>query len=183
MTTWSGRPAFNFTDYITAEKFKAILDQMDVVSSPAATLSADHAGVTSSTTFVSTNLKRPAVASQAYHFRCHLYYSASTAGDFKPGLSLPSGSTLHRYALRSLPSGSDTNSGDTYYGTDTTFGTLTAPGQTTASTIIHCVMEGDFTTGVTAGDVTVQYAQAASNATPTILRARSTLHLQPVEVV
>ncbi len=183
MSTWGGRPVLNFTDFLTAEKFKAILDQLDVVSSPGATLSADHAGVTSSTTFVSTNLKRPAVASQAYHFRCHLYYSASTAGDFKPGLLLPSGSTLHRYVLRSLPATTDTSTGDTYYGTATSFGSLSAPGQTTATDIIHCVMEGDFTTSTTAGDVTVQYAQATSNGTATILRARSTLILQPVEVV
>lgn len=183
MTTWNGRPVLNFTDFLTAEKLKAILDQIDVVSSPAATLSADHAGVTSSTTFVSTNLKRPAVASQAYHFRSHIYYSAGTTGDFKPGLLLPSGSTLHRYVLRSLPSSTDTNSGDTYYGTETVFGNLTAPGQTSATAIIHCVMEGDFTTGATAGDVTFQYAQATSNGTATILRARTTLILQPVEVV
>lgn len=183
MTTWAGRPALNFTDFLTAEKLKAILDQIDVVSSPEAWLGSDHAGVTSSTTFVSTNLKRPALAGVPYHSRSVLMYSASTGGDFKPGLLLPSGSTLHRYVLRSLPSSVDTATGDTYYGTETTMGLLTAPGQTTASTIMHAVMECFFTVGATAGDVTVQYAQASSNATATILRARSTLELKPVEVL
>lgn len=183
MTTWGGRPALNFTDFLTAEKLKAILDQIDVVSSPEAVLSADHAGVTSSTTFVSTNLKRPALANTSYHSRSTLIYSAGTAGDFKPGLLLPSGSTLHRYVLRSVPGGVDVSTGDTYWGTDTTFGVLSAGGQTTSTAVMHCVMECWFTTSSTAGDVTVQYAQAGSSATATILRARSTLHLQPVEVL
>lgn len=183
---WSTRPSAPAGGRVTTELLDAMNDQIELLSKLECTLLSDHAGVTSNTTLGSagttTNLSRTTIANQRYRFYVLCFYSAATAGDFKPGLSLPSGSLI-RYRLVSLPATTDTNVGDTYYGTETTFGLLSAPGQTTASSIISCVMEGVVSIGSTGGSLQFVYAQAASSATATILRAGSCMRIEPLDGV
>jgi hypothetical protein len=184
--SWSTRPSAPAGGRLTTELLDAMNDQIELLSTRECVLLSDHAGVASNTTLGSagttTNLARPVLANKRYRARCFFWYSASTTGDFKPSVSLPSGSFI-RYSLFSMLSSNDSSSGPVYFGSATTAGTLTAPGQTTATDIISCQAEFYVSIGSTAGNLTVIYAQAASSATATIVRAGSTLRIDEVDGV
>jgi hypothetical protein len=181
---WLTRPTMAAGAPLLAEDLDALLDQIELLSDREVCLQADHAGVTNSTTLVNTNLSLGVAANTKYRARCLLIHSAHTAGDLKPALSLPSGTTVNRFVLRSLLGSNDTSSGSIYMGTTTSFGGFSAPGQTTAADIIHSVMEVLFTTSSTAGNCVLQYAQFSATASAaTILRANSCMRLEVVRSV
>jgi hypothetical protein len=171
---------------VLAEDLDAQNDQTELLSSLECVLISDHAGVTSSTTFVNTNLSRPVVASARYRVSALCYYTgvsdSSGVGDFKPGLSLPSGATVVRYTLIGLAGSATTAIGSTYWGSDTTFGALSA-GPVGASSPCATYFEATITTGANAGNVVFQYAQAANSATATTLRAGSSMRVARVDGV
>lgn len=184
--SWPSRPSAPAGGRVTTELLDAMNDQIELLSSRECVLLSDHAGVTSNTSLGSagtlTNLTRPVLANTRYRCRCFFWYSAGTTGDFKPGINIPSGSFV-RYSLFSLLASNDTSSGSVYFGSATTAGSLSAPGQTTASDIISCTAEFYVSIGASAGNVQVIYAQATSSATATIMRAGSTLLVQQVDGV
>lgn len=182
---WPTRPTMAAGSPVLAEDIDAQNDQIELLSDREVSLAADHAGVNNSTTLVNTNLSLAVAASTKYRARSLLFYSAHTTGDFRPALSLPSGSTVGRIALRSLLASNDTSSGSMYMGTATAFATLfSAPGQTTATDVMQCEYEVVFTTGATAGSCVLQYAQASATASAsTILRAHSCMRLEVLRSV
>jgi len=169
---------------ILAEGDAAQNTQIQLLSDEECTLLTDHAGVTNSTTLTATNLSRPVAASTKYAARGTLFYTAGTGEDFKPGITLPSGATLRRLTLLSLPSTTNTNTGDAYFGTATTSGSFAAPGQTTSSDVIVCYYTVVFETSTTAGNAVLTYAQFSAGAgTATVLRAWSTWWVRKIEGV
>jgi len=181
---WSTRPSRNAGQRIRFAAEDAIGDQIEYLSSRECSLAADTGGVSNSTTPVATNLSRAVNASTKYHGRALFYYSAHQNGDFKPSLSLPSGTTFHRYWLFSQPASNSTNSGDGYWGTETTLGNLSAPGMATAADIVACMMFAMFTVGGNAGNAVITYAQAsATSSAATFIRAHSTWNVWEVDSV
>ncbi|GIJ51329.1 hypothetical protein Val02_82150 [Virgisporangium aliadipatigenens] len=185
---WTLRPAIPAGHKVTADEFDAILDQIEYLSQAReCSLIADHAGVANNITpggvGTITNLSRLCLPNSKHHASGLIAYSAHINGDFRPSAALPSGSTVQRASLRSMTSTNDSSSGDTYYGSATTLGTLTAPGQTTSSDIVWCEYDIIFTTGATAGSATLTYAQGSSNATATYVRAHSTWRVEAIDAV
>ncbi len=183
MTVWTP-PRMPAGGRVLAEGDAAQNTQIQLLSDEEVVLLVDHAGVTNSTTLTATNLSRPVAASTQYIARGVLYYTAGTGEDFKPGITLPSGATLRRLTLLSLPSTTNTNTGDGFFGTNTSAGTFSAPGQTTSSDVIVCYYTVMFTVGSTAGNAVLTYAQATAGAgTATVLRAWSSWWVRKVEGV
>lgn len=161
-------------DTPAADALNSLLLQRAVI------LTADHAGVVSSTTRVDTNLAIAVEASKTYTFDAILFYSAPTAGDFAAGLSTPTGTTGRLWPT-TIDSADVNAFGEMYIGSTSDLvntGAWTAPGQTTASDIVSMSLRGFIKTSVTAGSVTLRYAQFISNATATILRAGSRMTIR-----
>lgn len=132
--------------------------------------------VTSSTTMVNaTNLSVPVVANATYVFECNLSVSGgNAAGDIKFGFTMPTGAQVD-YGGQGLDIGL----------ASAAVGTINAQGQenqtspTTAlvygaSTAVTRVMiTGQCRMSSTGGTLQLQFAQNASNATASVLRARS----------
>lgn len=184
---WAARPAMAAGAPVLAEDFDAQNDQIELLSSEECSLTSDHAGVNNSTTLTSTNLSRPVVASARYVARGILFYTAGLSEDFKPGMSVPSGTTVHRATLLSGPasaSPSNPTADSVYFGSDPTIGNLTAPGMTVSSNVVVAYYTVVFTTSVTAGNAILQYAQGTAGAgTSTTLKANSTWWVRRVDAV
>lgn len=186
MTTWSGRPALNFTDFLTAEKLKAILDQIDALSGRLAVLQSTHAAGAGTTSVVSTNLARPVLASTYVLAVANIYYKATTGGDIKFDFDKPSGATLVRGSLFSLPASVDSATGDVYLGSDASnLQNLSAPGRTSAADIMRAKLIAVYLVSTTAGNITLQYGRATGTgtATDTQVMSGSTLKVEPCDGV
>jgi hypothetical protein len=128
--------------------------------------------VTSSTVFVSdTALVLPVLASEIWWFKFNIIYSAVAAADIKFQWTFPaSGEFITTFFI--------TNASDVLQiqqiatTTTPTPNTVTGQGITTK---IQVSVEGMFINSSTAGNVTLQWAQNASNGTGTIVHANSTL--------
>ncbi len=185
---WSTRPSAPAGGRVTTELLDAMNDQIELLSTREAVLLSDHAGVTSNTTLGSagttTNLSRTVLANQRYRVQVWCIYNAALGGDFKPGVSLPSGSFI-RYSLLSGPASSTTGSvqTDVYFGTDTVSGNLIAPGLSTSSEITSTYYNAYVSIGSTAGSIQFLYAQGTSSGTATVLRAGTCMLVQPVDGV
>lgn len=182
--TWATRPVMAALSKLKASDLDLVMDAVQsLIETVPVMLLNDTASVSSAntgTTLQDTNLVLATpYASTMYIAETFFLYSAGTGGDFKPGWSLPSGSTAHRYFLESLPSTTDTSTGDTYFGTSATDNFLTAPGQTTSTDVVWCRAGVIFTCGSTVGNVRARYAQGASNATGTLCRRGSFMTLRP----
>lgn len=184
MSTWAERPTIAGFDVLEAEDLDAIMDQIDLTSSPVAVLGANHAGV-GNTTLATTTLARTVRASQSVLVDCMAYYCAPASGDIKFGFSVPSGASLIRGFLMSHPSSTDADAGDMYMKTDTSFTGLSAPGRTSLTDIMWCRVVAVYSVGVTAGSIALQYARASGTGTAsdTQLKAGSTMRVTPCEVV
>ncbi len=184
MSTWNERPTIAGFDVLEAEDLDAIMDQIDLASSPVAVLGANHAGV-ANTTLATTTLARPVRASQYVIADAMAFYCAPAAGDIKFNYTGPSGTTLIRGFLMSHPSSTDADAGDIYMKTDTNLNNLSAPGRTSLTDIMWCRVVGIYSVGATAGSLALQYARATGTGTAsdTQLKAGSTLRVTPCEVV
>ena len=134
---------------------------------------ADTSRASTTTLANDPHLILPADASAIYQVNCCLDYSAGTTGDFNVTFTVPSGATL------------DWN-GSGYSGSDAQMwnggnpaGTAVAFGGGNASRRFVIVM-GMLQVGGTAGSLTCQWAQSASDASATILRQYSYLRLDRV---
>ncbi|MGK5529369.1 hypothetical protein [Streptomyces sp. URMC 129] len=142
-------------------------------------LSADTAGVTSSTTLVTTGLVVPVAASAQYDFRVRVAYNSSQTGGARFAWTAPTGAAMTRHVL-GVADGQNAASGTVVMrARDTGTEQLAGGGLTFASywEDIRVV------TGATAGNCTLMYAQANSNATATIIRALSFVEYRRVTPV
>ncbi len=178
---WPERPAMPAGGRITAEMMDAIGDEIEWLGTHQ-TLSADHSGMTNSTTRVSTNLSIPVLASTTYKMEADIISQAGSTGDLNPGLSLPSGATVIRAwaesppATRAWPGG---NVADQWYvGTDTSSTVFVVPGGNSATDVMHFRYVVLFTTSTTAGNAIFQYAQSVSNGTLTQVKRGSSWQIK-----
>lgn len=183
MAIWTP-PSMPAGGRILAEGDAAQNTQIGLLTDEECVLISDHAGVTNSTTLTNTNLSRPVAASTRYIARGTFFHTAGTGEDFKPGTSLPSGATVIRATLLSLPSTTNVSTGDAYFGSNTTGTGLSSPGQTTASDVIVCYFFIEFLTSTTAGNAVAQYAQNSAGAgTATVMKSGSSWWVRKVEGV
>jgi hypothetical protein len=131
--------------------------------------------VTSNTTLQNTALAIAVEANRRYDFTIKIFYRASTTGDFKPGLSLPTGATVI-YEANSLEGGAASATGATYRGAFTAV-TGASAGGIGGSTDVSATISGTIITAANSGTVTFQFAQNTSDGTATQLTAGSWMEL------
>lgn len=131
--------------------------------------------VTSSTALVNdTALVLAAAANATYKFDCLVIYTGATGGDIQWTWAVPSGATLLYQCLHNEGGGTGLNNSHLVNTAGFT-GLGAASGGTTN---IGLGMTGTFQTSSTAGNLQLRWAQNASNATPTTVRALSSIMLR-----
>ena len=141
-------------------------------------LAAYKAGDTSRTTNTTLtpdpDLVVPVSASAVYTFHAFFdYEGANAAGFLKWQWTVPAAATL-RYAATFVGTGGGINI-NLYQGTDVVAGYTLGAGNTMA--MVH---QGTLITAGSAGNITLTWAQNASNGTSTILHAQSSLVMQRI---
>ena len=143
---------------------------------PLAAVKTADQSVTSSVTMVNdTELFAPIVAVGTYQFECYLDYTgANAAGQLQWRWIVPTGTTMRYQSIFQGTGGAAvvhlTNiAGDTPNANSLGTGTLMA-----------ATMIGTIVAGVNAGNMQLQWAQVASNATATTVRAQSCLILRRI---
>lgn len=120
--------------------------------------------VTSSTTLQNDDqLVVPMLANYKYAFEAYLIYDGSTAGDLKAAFTVPSGATLNWTNFAP-------NSGGTLVDYNAVVQTSSGATRNIAcngATVMSCQPKGYVGMGSTAGNLQLQWAQVASNATAT----------------
>ena len=135
--------------------------------------------VASSTTFVDSALVIPVEANARYRYRLLAGYRGSSAGDIMFQWIGPTGFSMERFAWG--PGSDATSATGAEQFTTALFRRIgadidvTAAAGASASANVSYHEEGTITTGNDAGNVTLQFTQASSNATATVLAAQSTL--------
>jgi len=143
---------------------------------PRAVVKPTSQSVTSSTTLVNdADLVLPADANAAYELSCQLFFIAAAGGDIKWTWSVPSGAGITYQDLHN--EGGGTGLGNACLA-NSNADTPTAAGG--GSPVQAIRMTGTLTTGSTAGNVQLRWAQNASNATATQVRANSSLVLRRI---
>lgn len=131
--------------------------------------------VTSNTTLQDDDELFLAVAANSiYKLNCWFPFSgvADPAGGFKPQFTVPAAATLH-WTAYGANQGAPT-SYDVVYQTSAGAARLYA---TNSGTIMSMAPRGTLVTGANAGVLRLQWAQAISNATPTVLKAQAWIEL------
>lgn len=141
------------------------------------------ASKTTSTTRTSTttvaddpDLVLPVVANASYIIEFYIRYGAITAGGFKTAWTVPSGVTTSSKDVHGPgSSAADTNAdnisvrmGNHSYANQVSYGT-----RNNNASVLHAHEYAIVTTGATAGNVTLQWAQTTSSGTGTIVYAGS----------
>lgn len=129
--------------------------------------------LTSNTTLQDDSaLTLPVLAAATYFFICYLNYEgANGAGFLKWTWSVPSGAAM-RYHIVRQGTGGGADSGLTLTDSTTTDADTLGAGNLQGLTML-----GTLVMSSTAGDIQLEWAQNASNATPTIVHAQSFLGL------
>lgn len=137
---------------------------------------ADHAGITSSTTLADDGVLQLAVAANSvYVLQAMIVYTASAAGDIKLGWSGPSGATL-TWTPCGLTTTTSASAGSVRLPSKTISDT-DIPGAVDVSTPVTALPTGLLVVGATAGTFKLQWAQGTSDATATVVKAGSYLML------
>ena len=166
-------PQGQYPAILAGEAFTASLVQS---FAPLFAWKASDESVTSSVTLQNDNdLYLPVAANAVYRFDCYLDYEAAAgaATGITWGWTGPSGYTL-RYHLLDVTTGSSPtpNVGSTKQGTDTP-----SAGGTGAAALMGVSMRGTLFTAAASGILQLQWAQASSSATATIVHGQSYLEL------
>src|SRR5712692_2699852 len=144
---------------------------------PAVALKTGDQSVTSSTALVNDGaLTLPVSASWQYRFECYLDYEGGTQGasDLKWTWSVPSGGTL-RYQCTRVDLTGAVSVGTTQLGADVQTARTNGAGN-----LLAVKMLGSLLMSVTAGNLTLQWAQGTVSATATIMHAQSYLMLNRI---
>lgn len=135
--------------------------------------------VTSSTTMQDDNHLFVTVAAGAdYWVQVYLTYEGDLAGDLKVGWSGPSGATLDWMSDSLSSAVTDTNCRGIVSRSLQAISSTPAPGALGAGILAVAVPRGILRVGVNAGTLQLRWAQLASSATPTIVKAGSLLRLR-----
>jgi hypothetical protein len=182
---WPERPNMLAGGRLLAEDLDVQNDAIELLLSRGAMLIATHAG-NGTATVASTNLARPAKANRYVKCIADVFYKATTGGDIKFDFLKPTGATLIRGSLFSLPASVDAASGDVYLGSEASnLQVLSAPGRTSSTDIMRAKLIASYLTSSTAGSFTLQYARASGTGTAsdTQVMAGSTLHVEEYDGV
>lgn len=144
---------------------------------PLAVIKGADESVSNSTTLqFDDSLFVPIVANASYLFECYLDYegAAVTAGDLQWRWSVPTGAFLRYQPIyANNTSGRPLSAGTTVLGSTT----ITA-GTNGSGNLCGASMNGTLVVGATAGNLSLEWAQATLNAsTPTIVHAQSSMTL------
>lgn len=180
--TWSARPSMPAGHIVTATDVSAILDEIDFMSGVFAHKTADEP-LASNTTFQNDDhLSLPFAASKMYTIDGKLYLEGPTAGDIKLQLTWTGTVTRLDWAATGLATTATTAEGDML--SIAQLGATTPPvAPITTGTITSnwsTIEVSGLLIASTAGVLTLQWAQATSNATNTIVKKGSWMRLHPV---
>lgn len=134
------------------------------------------ASVTSSTTLADDSQLTLAVEANAtYRMTMMLSYDGATGGDLKVNFTMPAGASMLAHVTILIPTaaGQQDYQGFSWTGSTTTLGCL---GGTASGLVV-----GLFRTAGTAGNLTLQWAQATSSGTSTRIFTDSFIDLRRVE--
>lgn len=125
----------------------------------------------------------PVVANATYSFRLFLRYSAATTGDLRFGFTLPAGAVGEKSSAHApLTATSCVNTSTTTATNDITQTDPNVGGAGTgAGNICSLVVDGTVITAGTAGNVTLRWAQVASDVTATTVHANSWLTYRRIQ--
>lgn len=146
----------------------------------AATRTTDSANIISSTGLVAdTVMTCPLPTVGRFEWNAVWFYDSSTTADFKFAMSWPAAVTNPRWGIQGLATGATLTTGDGQFGTANASGTALAVGGAgvgTANTLM-ALASGTVTMGGTAGNLVVSYAQNTVDATNSVCRIGSRLHV------
>lgn len=143
---------------------------------PLAVIKPSGQSVTSSTTLVNDNdLVLPVAASASYIFECFLSFTATSGGDLKWTWAVPAGASLLYQPVHNEGGATGLNNSTLTYSDANTI-----PAAGAGATVESVTMKGNLTLSSTAGNLQLRWAQNASNAGATTIRAQSHLALQRV---
>jgi len=111
----------------------------------------------------------PGTSGAIFQFLCRVFYDASTIADVKFAFTIPAGASM-RWGLNSLGTGGTNPSP---YATTNISGTALAAGALGVGTTLYAIIEGEVTMGATAGNLQLQAAQNAPDASVTLIVTRS----------
>lgn len=134
--------------------------------------------VTTSTVMVNdAQLLLPVAANVTYAFDCYLNFegSSTTGQGIQWQIAVPASATLRYHATYTRASDGGKITGDTYAGANV----VAALGQG-AGNPCGAKMSGSLVTLATTGNIQVQWAQAASSGTSTVVRAQSFMMLRRI---
>lgn len=122
----------------------------------------------------------PGITGAIFSFRGVVFYDSATAADIKLAFTIPAGASM-RWAPMGIATGATTQSFDGAFGATTGSGTGLQLGGAGVGTDLHCLIHGEVTMGVTAGNLQLQAAQGTSDATATTVQSRSRLEVWRTE--
>lgn len=147
--------------------------------------SADIPAIVSNTTLANDSvLTLPLPTTGRFEWEAVIFYDSSTTADFKLAFTWPAAVSTPRWGIQGLATGATLTTGDGQFAVTATSGTAIAvggAGSGSGSTLM-AIAKGHLVLGGTAGNLTVQYAQNTSDATNTVVRSGSRLHLWKVGV-
>jgi hypothetical protein len=111
----------------------------------------------------------PGTTGAIFQWYCRIFYDASTAADIKFAFTIPAGASM-RWGLNSLGTGGTNPSP---YATTNISGTALSAGAVGVGTGLYAIIEGEVTMGATAGNLQLQAAQNAGDASVTLILTRS----------
>jgi hypothetical protein len=138
---------------------------------------ADESVASSTTMQDDDHLFVPVAANTAYWVTAVIHYAASTAADLKIGWSAPTGSTLD-WVSDGFGSTSAAAGVDAASRSHQMLGSTPAPGGNGTGLTLACIPRGVLVVGGTAGTFRFRWAQLASDAAATVVKAESILILR-----
>lgn len=142
---------------------------------PATVLKTADEPITSSTTLQNDNeLILPLPANASYTLDTILFYTGISAGSLKIAFTFPAGCTMHYAPIGYVMGGAFTI--DLGGQLSITSG-VTSTSISGGGGVPTVSLRGTILNGSTAGNLTLQWAQNASNATPTVVKAGSWIRL------
>ncbi len=126
---------------------------------------ADQSVLNSTTLVNDTALFFVIAAGEAWAFEFSLWYTGSTTGDIKIALTVPTGFSALRWTALGQPTTATAAGAPTQANTVTASGTAVAFGALGTTVFTHILVKGYVLNGTTAGNVQLQFAQNALDAT------------------
>ncbi|MGI5288020.1 hypothetical protein ACQEVF_32410 [Nonomuraea polychroma] len=164
-----GFKAFSLNEVMDAAEMTTYLVQQAVI------IKASDESVTSSTALQADNeLVMALSANTDYFVECFLIYSADPAGDIKTDWDAPTGTTFD-WVADAITQSATATLDQVSRTAQSVSGTPSHGGITNNSTFLVALHKGILRVGSTAGNLTLTWAQQASSANATFVRANSTL--------